>query len=107
MADRKRKIIMQVLIPMREGTELNKRVENSILAQSILVNINNCYAPGKKHYQRYNGKDRLINEPIARNKCKEEGIKLNEEIVVIQDDDIVQLNRDNYKDMQEFLINNL
>jgi hypothetical protein len=98
--------MIPVLIPMIKGTELNKKVENSILFQSILVNIVKCYAPGKKHYQRYNGKDRIKNEPIARNRCKEEASRLNEEYVIIQDDDIVQLDYNNFKLMREFLINN-
>jgi hypothetical protein len=98
--------MIPVLIPMIEGTELKKKVENSIQSQSLYVNIIKCISPGKKHHQRYYGEDRLINEPIARNKCKEEAIKYNEEYCIIQDDDIVQLNSDNFKDLQSFLINN-
>jgi hypothetical protein len=98
--------MIPILIPMIEGTELKKRIEDSIQSQSLYVNIIKCYAPGKKTRQRDYNSDRLKYEPMARNKCKEEAIKYNEEFVVIQDDDIVQLNSDNFKDMQSFLINN-
>jgi hypothetical protein len=95
-----------VLIPMIEGTELKEKIEKSIQSQSLYINIIKCYAPGKKTRQRDYNSDRLKFEPAARNKCKEEAIKYNEEFCVIQDDDIVQLNSDNFKDMQEYLINN-
>jgi hypothetical protein len=109
MADYKRKIrkMIPVLIPMIEGTELNKRIEDSIQSQSLYVNIIKCYAPGKKTRQRDYNSDRLKYEPMARNKCKEEASQYNEEYCIIQDDDIVQLNCNNFQDMREFLINNI
>jgi hypothetical protein len=99
--------MIPVLIPMCKNTELNKKVEKSILSQSILVNIIKCYYEGTKKRQRCYDEERLINEPIVRNICKEEAIKLDKKYVIIQDDDILQLNYDNFKVMREFLINNL
>ena len=91
---------------MIENTELKQKVEKFIIQQSIQVNIIKCYAPGKKHCQRYYGEDRLINEPIARQLCQSNAIKLNDEYCIIQDDDIVQLHKNNFELMQNFLINN-
>ena len=97
---------MRVLIPMVEGTLLKSKVEESILQQTIKSEIIKCYAPGSVQRQRYYTEERLINEPIARTKCKEEATKFDGLYAVIQDSDIVHLKITNFEESEKYLNDN-
>ena len=81
-------------------------MEGKIVSQTLKSIISKCYAPGSKRRQRNYCDERLKYEPIARKECQKKAIELNEEYCIIQDNDILQLDNNNFKDMQEFLINN-
>lgn len=88
------------------GLCLHSGVEYSIIEQSLSCDIRKCYWLGSRRPQRCYNEERLTHEPTARYICQQQAIAYHEEFCIIQDADIVQLDKGNFIEMKNFLAEN-
>lgn len=98
---------MKIYIPIATGQLVPSEVLNSITSQTVSCDVVVCDTPGLVNSQKTGGPGKVRGEAASRNLCQQKARECGDKFYIIQDSDMVHLQKTNIEEMLDFMQSNL